>query len=812
MMPSIPTSAIAADPQNLNTVILSDDADGLIFRSTNGGLDWNQVYNHRAVFSGSILDRHGFKSFAFAPSNSNIVYAGSCLYLEAIDAGRTDPSFGIFKSTDNGLTWKESNDTNSIGQNINVLVVDPRNEKLVYAGTVTSGVLRSIDGGNSWLQMNKGLQTLDVRAMVIDSKNPNVIYAGCENGGVYKTTDAAISWQMISAGMDPQAIVRAIAIDRMNTQIVYAGDLRTGVYRSENGGNLWVQTSQGLTTRAIQALAISSDGGTLYAATEGEGVFVTNIGSTSCTYTLSPSSYGYNALNGTGTVTVTPSPSTCTWTATNSNAWITVTSGASGTGTGTISYSIAANTGSARTGTIIAGGQTFTITQAGWTYSNSIGSRNLIKVTDMSGTLSTSGGTIIVNAWDTNGNSIPESGSAVSVKLYSNGTTTISGTDLAARFPTGTPTLYGITANSSKVVITNVMTSIDGTLNIPTGYASDTTKFVTNSVGSRNSIKITDMSGSLSTSGASITVKAWDTNGVSLAESSKATALTLANHGTTIISGTDLMARFPSATPMSYEFTVGSSQLVLTNVKSSADGSINIPYGYAVGTTDFVANSIGARNTIKITDMSGSLSTSGEAITITAWDANGIAIPESSSATPLMLYSHGTTSITGTNLAARFPTGTPMAYPMAYDFSVASTKYIITNVKISNDGSINIPYVYTGGTTKYATNFVSSKTSINISDLSGAISGGTATITVLAWDVDGNAIVQSGSAVPLTLANNGTKTISGSDLIARFPSGSPVSYEFTIGSSQYEVTSLTANTAGTINIPTIYASGVAGGI
>jgi len=73
--------------------------------------------------------------------------------------------------------------------------------------------------------------------------------------------------------MDPAAVVRAIVIDPTDSNIVYAGDLRTGVYRSENGGQLWVQVNKGLSTRAVKALALSSDGGTLYAATEGEGVF-----------------------------------------------------------------------------------------------------------------------------------------------------------------------------------------------------------------------------------------------------------------------------------------------------------------------------------------------------------------------------------------------------------------------------------------------------------------------------------------------------------------------------------------------------------
>jgi hypothetical protein len=54
----------------------------------------------------------------------------------------------------------------------------------------------------------------------------------------------------------------------------------------------------------------------------------------------------------------------CAWTASSNDSWITVTSGARGTGTGAVAYSVAANTGGARSGTITIAGQTFTVSQA----------------------------------------------------------------------------------------------------------------------------------------------------------------------------------------------------------------------------------------------------------------------------------------------------------------------------------------------------------------------------------------------------------------------------------------------------------------
>ena len=82
-----------------------------------------------------------------------------------------------------------------------------------------------------------------------------------------------------------------------------------------------------------------------------------------CTYAIDPMSAAVAAAGGTGSVAMTAG-SACAWTASSNAAWITVTAGASGTGNGTVSYSVAANTGAARSGAVMIAGQTFTVTQA----------------------------------------------------------------------------------------------------------------------------------------------------------------------------------------------------------------------------------------------------------------------------------------------------------------------------------------------------------------------------------------------------------------------------------------------------------------
>ncbi len=74
----------------------------------------------------------------------------------------------------------------------------------------------------------------------------------------------------------------------------------------------------------------------------------------------------FASTGGTGIIRVT-SGSACGWKATSGVAWISITSGASGTGAGNVQYTVTANTGATRNGTITVEGHTYTITQSGTT-------------------------------------------------------------------------------------------------------------------------------------------------------------------------------------------------------------------------------------------------------------------------------------------------------------------------------------------------------------------------------------------------------------------------------------------------------------
>lgn len=107
----------------------------------------------------------------------------------------------------------------------------------------------------------------------------------------------------------------------------------------------------------------SSRSGTIQVA--GKTFSITQDGTTSCSYSISPTSKSFSASGGTGTVSVSTT-SGCSWTAGSNTSWITVTSGSSGNGSGTVGYRVSSNTStSQRSGSMTIAGKNFSVTQSG---------------------------------------------------------------------------------------------------------------------------------------------------------------------------------------------------------------------------------------------------------------------------------------------------------------------------------------------------------------------------------------------------------------------------------------------------------------
>jgi hypothetical protein len=82
-----------------------------------------------------------------------------------------------------------------------------------------------------------------------------------------------------------------------------------------------------------------------------------------CSIVLSPTSVSVGANGGSATITITTS-SVCNWVSLSNDGFIVLTSPSSGTGNGSLTFSVTANTGAARTGSVTISSQTVTVSQA----------------------------------------------------------------------------------------------------------------------------------------------------------------------------------------------------------------------------------------------------------------------------------------------------------------------------------------------------------------------------------------------------------------------------------------------------------------
>lgn len=129
---------------------------------------------------------------------------------------------------------------------------------------------------------------------------------------------------------------------------------------------LTVEPSQGTGARTLRLRYAPNSAGIQrngFIEAGGQQLLVRQLPTSGCIVDVSPASASFSAAGGSGSASI--SATGCPWFVSSSVSWITINSPANGSGNAQLSYTVAANSGTPRTGTILVSGVMFTVTQAG---------------------------------------------------------------------------------------------------------------------------------------------------------------------------------------------------------------------------------------------------------------------------------------------------------------------------------------------------------------------------------------------------------------------------------------------------------------
>ncbi len=152
-------TCIAESPLKFGLLVVGSD-DGLVHLSKDGGNNWTNISK-------------GLPKDMWVSRVVTSAHEKSRIYI-AMNGYRWDNfSPYLFVSDDYGKTWKSISSTLPL-EPINVIKEDPSNEDLLYVGT-DHGVYVSVDGGDSFMGMNKDLPDVAVHDLVIHSRDKDLV-------------------------------------------------------------------------------------------------------------------------------------------------------------------------------------------------------------------------------------------------------------------------------------------------------------------------------------------------------------------------------------------------------------------------------------------------------------------------------------------------------------------------------------------------------------------------------------------------------------------------------------------------------------
>ncbi len=217
-------SKLAFDPQNRQTVFAASYTGGM-YKSEDAAGSWANILSDIYVYD-----------FAISPIDSKTIYA----------AGFYNADGRALKTTDGGASWNQIYDEETPSDAVRSIALNPANPNELVIGTTVGDVIKSSDGGQTWLLL-KSFNDQVNRVLWQD----NSVYVLLKTKGLFASTDSGATFTQLTSSLanvyglgglsyssSPIENFSQVYVDFDSQDLIYI-TTNKGLYKTIDGGKTW---------------------------------------------------------------------------------------------------------------------------------------------------------------------------------------------------------------------------------------------------------------------------------------------------------------------------------------------------------------------------------------------------------------------------------------------------------------------------------------------------------------------------------------------------------------------------------------------